>query len=271
MQKVIKTCIFTTLLLTNSVTAEFNFDVIPEKLTAYYTSPIQPISSLKSKLTANGFKVLAATKILDGKTVVTITNEQLRATNSYMATIQLLVNKNRNEIRVQNPSYLGAAYLQGNYNYGQFKETLHALESSLGIMHEVADKITFSKLKNYCFMFGMPNLKDDITIAENRQTDKEITALKAKKYILYSLQLENGAMLIGHKLEEKTNNFLKKIGETKNSQLLPYEAMIENGKVSILDPKYYLALSLPLLSMSDFMQIATTPDQIVKDIKKAYQ
>jgi len=271
MQKVIKTCIFTTLLLTNGVLAEFNFDVVPEKLTAYYVSVIQPASSLKFKLTANGFKILASTEILDGKTVITITNNQLRATNSYMATLQILVNKSKNEIRVQNPSYLGAAYLQDNYKYGQFKETLHALESSLGKMNEVADKITFSKLANYRFMFGMPNLKDYIIISENKKDTQSITGLTAKKYISYSLKLENGTLLVGHKLKEKTNDFLKKIGETKNSQLLPYEAMIENGKVSILDPKYYLALSLPLLSMSDFMKIATTPDQIVKDIKKAYQ
>ncbi|NEW60366.1 hypothetical protein GSY74_03650 [Sulfurovum sp. bin170] len=41
--------------------------------------------------------------------------------------------------------------------------------------------------------------------------------------------------------------------------------------VTVLDPKYYLALSLPLLSMTEFMKIATAPDQIVKDIKRAYK
>jgi hypothetical protein len=47
--------------------------------------------------------------------------------------------------------------------------------------------------------------------------------------------------------------------------------MIQNGKATILDPKYYLALSLPNLSMGKFMKIATTPDSIEKEIKKSYR
>lgn len=258
------------LLISNSTWAEFDFTVVPEKLTAYYASNLQPISSLKSKLTANGFKVLASTEILENETVITITNSQLQETNSYMATLQILVNPIKNEIRVQNPSYLGAAYLQNNYTYGQFKTTLLALESSLGAMHEVPDKTEFSKLTNYRFLFGMPHLEDYITIIDEKKAEKKITVPKADKYFTYSLKLPNGTLLVGHKLRKETNNFLKTISAEHNAQILPYEAMIKNGKVTILDPKYYLALSLPLLSMSDFMKIATTPDQIVKDIRRAY-
>jgi len=50
-----------------------------------------------------------------------------------------------------------------------------------------------------------------------------------------------------------------------------YESMIKEGKAVILDPKYYLALSLPLLHMSDFMKIASSPEEIEKDIKRAYK
>jgi hypothetical protein len=39
----------------------------------------------------------------------------------------------------------------------------------------------------------------------------------------------------------------------------------------MLAPKYYLALSLPRLSMTDFMKIASAPEEIIKDIKQAYK
>jgi len=264
-------CMTAVVVLTSNVVAKFNFDKTPKNLTTYYTSALQPLDSIKSKLIANGFQILATTEILEGETVITITNNELKATNSYMATLQLLVNIVNNEIRVQNPSYLGAAYLQEKYKYGQFKATLTALEASLGAMRDVHEKQKFKALAHYRFMFGMPYLTDTIEIAKGNNLINKLTNSNADQYIAYSLKLPNGAILVGHKLNKQTNQFLHQIKEEQNTQLLPYEAMIKDEKVTILDPKYYLALSLPLLNMRDFMRIATIPDQIVKDIKKAYQ
>lgn len=267
----ITTCMAAAVVLTSNAVAEFNFDKAPEKLTTYYASALQPLDAVKSKLQANGFEILASTEILPGETVITITNSELKATNSYMATLHLLVNTLNNEIRVQNPSYLGAAYLQDKYKYGQFKATLNALEASLGTMNDVPEKYTFKDLAGYRFMFGMPYLEDTIEITQGANLTEKLSGSNAEKYVAYSLKLPNGATLVGHQLNKRTNKFLKKIQQEHNAQLLPYEAMIQDGKVTILDPKYYLALSLPLLSMTEFMKIATAPDQIEKDIKKAYK
>ena len=263
----ITTCMTATVLLTTSAVAEFNFAQAPEKLTTYYASAIQPIETLKSKLANNGFEVLASTEVLSGENVITITNAELKATNSYMATLHVLVNSSKNEIRVQNPSYLGAAYLQESYKYGQFKSTLTALQATLGAMNEVEEKTDFDDLSSYRFMFGMPRLQDTISVIKGANLDAKLGSAN----IAYSIKLSNGATLVGHTLQKETNKFLKKIGQAHNAQLLPYEAMLHNGEVSMLDPKYYLALSLPLLSMGEFMKIATVPDQIVQDIKSAYQ
>ena len=267
MKKMITTCMAAAVVLTTSAVAEFNFAQAPEKLTTYYASAIQPLDSLKVKLGNNGFEVLATTEVLAGESVITITNAELKATNSYMATLHVLVNTSKNEIRVQNPSYLGAAYLQDSYKYGQFKATLTALEATLGTMNEVEEKTDFDDLSSYRFMFGMPRLQDTISVIKGENLDAKLSSAS----IAYSIKLSNGATLVGHTLQKKTNKFLKKIGQEHNAQLLPYEAMIQNGEVTVLDPKYYLALSLPLLSMGEFMKIATVPDQIVKDIKSAYE
>ena len=66
------------------------------------------------------------------------------------------------------------------------------------------------------------------------------------------MTLPNGLILVGHKLNKRTNKFLKILGEEENAQ--------------ILDPKFYLAISLPNLSMNQFMDIASIPDEIQKEI-----
>ncbi|SFV67216.1 hypothetical protein MNB_SV-14-1081 [hydrothermal vent metagenome] len=263
MKRIIKICMTATVVLTSHAVAEFNFDKAPTKLTAYYLAGIQSIAEIKAKLALNDFRVLATNTILKDKTVITITNNELKATNSYMATLHILVNKKDNEVRVQNPSYLASAYIKG-YKYGDFKETLNSLEKVLSTMVPVLQQKDMKELPEYHFMFGMPYLEDTITVA------KDVSSPNASK-ISYSLKLPNGAILVGHKLSKKTNNFLNKINQSKNVQLLPYESMIKDGKATILDPKYYLALSLPNLTMGEFMKIATTPDSIEKEIEKSYR
>jgi hypothetical protein len=262
MKRVVLTSIAITVVLTSTVVAKFNFDKVPKKLPAYYLAGIQRIDTIKTKLTAQGFEVISTDKILSGKTVITITNQELKATNSYMATLHILVNRDASEVRVQNPSYLASAYLK-NYHYGDFKKTLTGLENALSRMIPMMEAKNIATLSDYHFMFGMPYLNDTITVS--RET------ILPQKSISYSLKLPNGTILVGHKLSSKTTSFLKKIGQSNNAQLLPYESMIKGGRATILDPKYYLPLSLPSLSMGKFMKIATTPDSIEKEIQRAYK
>ena len=262
MKKMITTCMASLAVLSSQAVAEFNFDNVPEKLSAHYLAGIQSVDTIKSKLTANGFTVLATDNVLKGKTVITISNDELKATNSYMATLHILVNSAESEVRVQNPSYLGAAYIKG-YKYGDFKATVNALEKALSTMIPVLQQKEMDELAGYHFMFGMPYLEDTITVSKSGKLPS--------KSVLYSLKLPNGATLVGHKLSAKTHQFLNTIQQDKNAQLLPYESMLNGGKATILDPKYYLALSLPNLSMGEFMKIATVPDAIEKEIENAYK
>jgi len=242
----------------------------PQKLSTYYVANYQGVGELKAKLEANGFRVLAVTPILKGKTVITVTNEELLKTNTWMATLHLLVNEGE-EVRIQNPSYFGAAYLQDNFHYGQFRKTLQSFQNVLGEMYTVTDTLELSDLPSYQFMFGMPYLNDTITVAEGKRLFQKVQRESVKKYIAYLLKLPNGTILVGHRLQPKTNTFLEKIHVAHDANILPYESMIQGTKAVMLDPKYYLALSLPLVPMSDFMKIASTPGEIEKEIKKVYQ
>ena len=243
---------------------------VPEELTAYYAANPQTVESLVKKLRGNGFDVLATTDILDGKQVVTVTNEQLKETNTFLAVLNILVNGTE-EIRVQNPSYFGAAYLGDKYRYGQFSETLKALQNVLGDMYETEERMPFSKLKDFTFQPGMAHYSDFIEVEEGSRLGDKLRGEKASKYIDFTLKLPNGNILVGHKMRSRVNKFLNKIGEEKNAQLLPYLSLVKKDMVIMMDPTYYLALSLPSLSMEAFMKIATTPDEIGKGVGRLYR
>ena len=105
-------------------------------------------------------------------------------------------------------------------------------------------------------MMAMPYFDEPVIISK---ADKVYEKVAGNKNILYSLSLPNGSILVGHKLSTTTSDFLKVLGESKNAQILPYEALVFSNQVKIMNPKYYLALSLPQLSMSQFMKISDIP------------
>lgn len=238
----------------------------PKVLSTYYAAKAQSADKVKSKLKANGFSILATTAPIKGSTVITVTNKELKNTNSWLATLNVLVNEK--EVRVQNPSYFGAAYLRENFTYGQFSATLKSLQKALGDLYTVEDKFKLAKLPKYQFMMGMARVDDTLEVGEGADLAAK---LKDNKYVAYSLKLPNGATLVGHSLRSRTNKFLLKIDAGHNALILPYRSIIKDGKAIMLDPKYYLAVSLPLLSMGQFMKIASAPAEIEKDIKRTYK
>ena len=245
-------------------------DIPPKKLSAYFTAAYEDVETLSSKLETHGFTLLAKDEILKDKTVLSVTNEALKATNSFLSVIHIVVSKDQ-EVRIQNPSYFAAAYLQKEYTFGDFNETMKSLESLFGELYESEEKLVLADLANYNFMLTLPRFEDSILVAEGENIVSKLTKEGSDKYVSYLLTLPNGSVLVGHKLSPNTYDYLNKVDSANNALLFPYEVMISEGKALMLAPKYYLALSLPLLSMTDFMKIASAPDAIVEEIKEAYK
>lgn len=235
--------------------------VIAESISTYLIGTSTSAANVASKLKSNGFRILAI-----HNNVITITNPQLQATNTYLATLQVYVGIS--DVRVQNPAYFGAAYLNEKYRRGQFKATIYSLNKALGRLKGSKEKLDIEDLGEYHFMMGMPYFDEPVTISNNARVYEKI---EGNKHIYYSLQLPNGSILVGHKLNLNSSGFLKALNQTQNSQILPYEALVFSNEVKIMNPKYYLALSLPQLSMGEFMRISNIPDEIEKDIAKAYK
>ncbi len=239
-----------------------------DKTPAYLVSNGTTVEDLTAKLKANGFEIVATTPVLEGEDVVTVTNDELKNTNGFASVINILVNKNANEVRAQNPDYIGRAFLGKNYKSGMFDKTINALQASMGELYGSTEELKTDKLAGYHFMMGMPYFGDTIELA----TGEDLSSKAAHSdTVAYTLKLPNGSVLVGHKLGRRTSKFLKKIGMTQDAALLPYTSLIQGNKAVMMDPKYYLALSIPQLSMGEFMKIATIPDAIKKDIAKTYK
>jgi hypothetical protein len=243
------------------ISAILSISAIAQSVPTYLIGTSASLGDVQSKLKANGFEVLAT-----NNNVVTITNAELKKTNTYLATLQVYVGAS--DVRVQNPEYFGLAYLGDKYQKGQFSSTVDALTKSLGALKGSVEKLKANDLPDYHFMMGMPYFDDPITVAKK---PKIYESVAGNDKILYSVTLPNGMLLVGHKLSKNTSEFLKTLKQTDNSQILPYEALVYSNKVNIMNPKFYLALSLPQLSLGEFMKISEIPDKIEEDIENAYK
>ena len=235
-----------------------------ENISAYFSAKYNTPKKVENKLKKVGFKILSIAELIPGRTTITITNNNLKNSNTFVAAINVFINGK--DIRVQNPDYFGRAYLGKNYKEGQFNSTIQALANALGELKTTPDVLDSDKLPHYHFMFAMPYFEDTITVGEG-----DVKSKLNNSDILYKLALPNGNILVGHKLSQKTRNFVKKIGQEDNAALLPYQSMISGNKAYIMDPKYYIALSFPLLKMSHFMKISSVPGEIENEIKNVYK
>jgi hypothetical protein len=119
----------------------------------------------------------------------------------------------------------------------------------------------------------MPYYEDMIKIGSADSTEellKRIQAYEGGKNLIFTQRLSKDRVLVGIELDKRTSKFIKKTGH-ENALLLPYPVLLEDGEAKILDPKYYIAISYPMLKMSEFMKIATVPGAIEVDSEKLFK
>lgn len=249
-------------------------DVDKGRIAAYLRGDLISVEEAEKKLKNAGFEIVAVAALDKKKKLVSVvfTNAALKKmaakeNQGYLGTLRLLVNNKEKQISITNPLYLSKAFRQNDFNKDDAMKILTALVEEFKGLNNSLDKLKFQLLPKYQFMNGMPYYKDHIVVARG---DKLHDKLLNNKRVVYAFDLENGATLVGVKLSKRTGKFPKKIG-TNNAGMLPYPLLIEKGEAKILDPKYYLALMYPQLTMEEFMTIATIPDAIVADCIKVFR
>jgi hypothetical protein len=263
LQRFLKTTLVLTLLSSLSLFAK---DVSP-----YFTSKYRDEASLTKLLNSADFEVLGSYK-LDRRgefTTLVFTSKELKALSQkknrgFFAIGRAIINSKSNEVRISNPCYFGMAFLQDDFEKSEVQAITKKLKNLFGDLTATTETVEDDDLGSYRFSFGMPYYEDMVVVAKGKDLASKV------KDPIFSVSLSNGSTIVGVELERKTKKFPKKIG-IENGLLLPYAVLIEGEEAKILDPRYYLSISYPNLSMGDFMKIASIPDAINKDIESQFK
>lgn len=244
------------------------------RISAYLRADLIDAKTAKDKLKNAGFEIVAEEALDEKKRLISIvfTDENLKkmankTNRGFMGTLRLLIDPQNKQISITNPLYLAKAFLQEDFNKEVATKVLTALLNEFTGLRNSMDKLKFQLLPKYQFMSGMPHFQDMKVVAKG---DNLINQLEKNKSVVYHFTLPNGSTVVGVQLNKDTQKFLKIIG-TNNAGMLPYPLLIENREAKILDPKYYLPLMYPQLTMEGFMHIATIPDAIQKDCMKVFR
>lgn len=248
-----------------------------KELSPVLFAPYEKADTVEKKLADGGFSIVATYHPLPQSTTIVYTDETLKSegakkNRAFIAVMKVFVDDKEQKVSASNPLYFGKAFMQDDYNDGVFKKERSKLEKALGALTPSKDKLDEDDLDGYHFMMGMPYYEDQLEVAEG-SSDKLLAKLKSYeggKHVLFVLPLSGDSVLVGYDLSEKTEKFADKIGRA-NASLLPWTIKLEDGKATILHPKYYIAISYPELSMGDFMGISSVPGEIEDEIEAAFK
>ena len=251
-------------------------DIKDGRVAAYLHAPFMSPQNVAKTLESAGFTVLSTFKV-DKKgslTSIAFTNANLQKaaaknTRGFAGALRITVDEKNKLLNISNPIYMLGAFMQEEYDAVLAQKTLVTIRNSFKDLQNSKEVIKFRVLERFQFMEGMPRYTDMQVIKKAPNAALLKSAQKSKK-IVYEQKLDNGAIVLGVKLGKRTSKFIKKTGY-ENAGLLPYPVLIENGEAKILDPKYYISVMYPMLKMSQFMQIATVPGAISKDIDKIFR
>jgi hypothetical protein len=249
-----------------------------EKTPTNFSAKYLELNTLKQKLKDCGLTVLGTHPVAGNTNYTTVVytapalKEAAKLPNrGFIAVQRIMHNSKDHTLLATNPEYFMRAFLQKDYKDGMAKPVTDALTAALGKLTPTDDSLKTKKLKKYHFMVSMPYYDDFARVAKGTTAElsKKLEA-KAKDRIIFKLKLnaDGSSILYGVALPTKIEKFNKKLETMGKSQLLPYTVLIENGEANILHAKFYLALSFPQLTMTEFMKIMSVPGDI-KDAFKA--
>lgn len=246
-------------------------NAVAEMVPTYKIAAPSDIEGVKSKLTTAGYEVVGTYKS-DAGTTVLYTNTAMKAmankeNRGFASVGRILVDDK--QVSISNPVYFDKAFMQKEYDTAISTANLASLEKAFGALSDSADKYEGDDLAGYHFMVSMPYYEDMMIVGEGSTADLVAKAKNAKGTTAV-VQLGDDRYVAFVELERRTNGFVKKIG-LQNGQVLPWAVLIEGGKAKALSAKYFIAISYPLLTMSEFMTIATVPGAIENDLKKIFK
>lgn len=260
----------------NELIISNEYNITSDTTAAFLETKVMPLEEIKQKLQESQFQILSEYTLDEKENIVSIvfTNRQIishasKPNRGFAGNLRILVNNTSGKMSITNPIYILKAFMQEEYDTKIAITTLNSLQKTFSGLKNSQDSVKSSKLIHYRYMDNMPYYQDMEVIAHGSNSNL-INAARNSKKLVFEQQLENGSTIIGVKLSPRTSKFAKKIGY-QNGGLLPYPILIENNKAKILAPQYYIALMYPMLSMTNFMSIASIPGAINKECMKVFR
>jgi len=248
-----------------------------EMVPAYYYAEYAETEKVKERLESAGFEIVSDYPVTEKSETIIVTDDELKAVatapgRGFAAIQRILVDREHQRVSVSNPVYFGRAFLQDDFDIAKANSVTEKLREALGTLTPSPDEYEFGALADYQFMVGMPMYQEPFVLGEGNNSvllDK-LRTFNDGDSVVFTLDLGNDRTLVGYVLSKQTSGFVSKIG-TQNAEILPYTILIENGRATALAAKYYLAISYPLLSMGEFMTIATVPGAIERELEQPFK
>lgn len=304
MKKIITALVLATSFLITGCSAGPSVEGAPENVKTYLVGEYEDVALVESKLKEAGFDIVAKVEVgKSNATNIIFTNDHIKnvsnkPTRGLLAgEMRVFVNKDRNELRFNNPLYFFKAYLQDEYQAGDEKPVVDALMKAFPTLTDTVmgkdsegkeidtnpDYRPYSDLAKYHYMIGMQYYHDQDIVGEAANVSDLLAKLKkkAKKDLVYTIELAPNRIVAGVNVAKRTAKFPSKIGEEKAS-LLPWQILIEEKEIdgktvahaTTLNGRYRIALGYPLLTMmgeGSFAGIMTIPGAILKDMEKFFK
>lgn len=194
----------------------------------------------------------------------------------------LVQNEGKTTLSILNPEYMFLAYWGGNMK-GQEKavtemsDKVKGVFQSLGTLASFGGSIEKDELPGYHYKVMMPYFDDPDILREFDSFEaglaiirKNLEAQKGQTIKVYEqVFMEDKIAVFGIGLanaEDGEAYFLPVIGEDHIANM-PYEIILQGKEASSLAGKYRIALYWPELTMGTFMQIMSTPGDIVETLE----
>jgi hypothetical protein len=264
-----------------------------------YTKPGTDVAaeakSARERLTQAGFQALGEYPVDNTATVLVFTSDELLAAaassdrGAYAAPLRVAVTRVGDQLQV---SYNNLEYFRHAYQLERsLAEVMARLATVLGAEETFgAQGLPPSTLSRYRYAFGMERFRDPYILASYPSRERALAALDANLRAsrggvseVYRVDIPGrDATLIGVAIRESTGAERNAsdqfqlatvdVGEHRHTVYLPYEILVEGGRVEALHMRFRMALHFPDLSMmgeNSFMQLRRSPAAVEAALTQA--
>jgi len=264
-----------------------------------YTKPGADIAgeakAVRDRLTTAGFRVLGEYAVDDSARVMVFTSDELLAAaassdrGAYAAPLRVSVTRIGTGLQV---SYNDLEYFRHAYQLDRsLAGVMSRLATTLGAKEAFgAQGLTPAILGRYRYAFGMERFGDPYLLATYPSRERALAALEANLSAgkggvreVYRVDIPGrDATLIGVAIREEQgadrnasdrfNLATVDVGDHRHTAYLPYEILVDGGRVEALHMRFRMALHFPDLSMmgeNSFMQLRRSPAAVEKALTEA--